>query len=104
MMEQQRLQEFTRQEAPPATALFIEVQQVSEPASCLAKLVTIVQGMLSVPVELWREDAAAEWEPYLPDWFVASMKRPTPAQRLALPDQWDYASWVAAICDRQWEW
>jgi hypothetical protein len=104
MTEQQRLVEFTHQEVAPSTALVIEVQQVQEPAACLAKLVEIMQGVLSVPAELWDEDAADQWEPYLPSWFVASMKQFTLAQIMTSPSQWDYESWVATICDRQWEW
>ncbi|MGI4874340.1 MAG: hypothetical protein ACRYFX_24550 [Janthinobacterium lividum] len=104
MTEQQRLIEFTHQEVAPSTALIIEVQQVQEPAACLAKLVTIMQGVLSVPAELWDEDAADQWESYLPSWFVTSMKQFTVAQIMVLPGQWGYESWVATICARQWEW
>lgn len=104
MTEQQRLVAFTSHEAAPATALIIEVQQVQEPATCLAKLVTIMQGVLSVPAELWDEDAADQWEPFLPSWFVTSMKQFTVAQIMVLPSQWEYESWIATICDRQWEW
>jgi hypothetical protein len=63
-----------------------------------------MQGVLTVPDELWDEEAAEQWEAYLPKWFVAGMKQLTLAQLLATPGQWDYESWVASPCYRQWEW
>jgi hypothetical protein len=104
MTEQQRLVAHTQGEAAPSTALLLEIQNVSDPAACLAKLVTIMQGVLAVPDELWHEDAAEQWELYLPTWFITSMKQLSLTQIMATPGQWDYESWVATMCDRQWEW
>ena len=66
MMEQQRLAAYMQGEAAPSYALLLEIQHVSDPVACLAKLVTIMQGVLAVPGELWHEDAAEQWEAYLP--------------------------------------
>jgi hypothetical protein len=104
MNEQQRLVAYTQGEAAASAALVIDIQHLADPAACLAKLVAIMQGVLAVPDELWDEEAAEQWEAYLPEWFVASMKQLTLAQILATPGQWDYESWVASLCYRQWEW
>jgi hypothetical protein len=104
MTEQQRLVAYMQGEAAPTAALLLEIQHVSDPAACLAKLVAIMQGVLAVPDEWWQEDAAEQWEYYLPPWFITSMKQLSLAQIMATPGQWEYESWVATMCDRQWEW
>jgi hypothetical protein len=93
MNEQQRLVAYTQGEAAPSAAVVIDIQHLADPAACLAKLVAIMQGVLAVPDELWDEEAAEQWEAYLPKWFVAGMKQLTLAQILATPGQWDYESW-----------
>ncbi|KAA9327251.1 hypothetical protein F0P96_18645 [Hymenobacter busanensis] len=104
MNEQQRIGSLIHDEPAPLPSLRIAVEQLPDPARCLARVQEIILGVLAVPEDLWQEGYETQWEAYLPAWFVTSMTQYTVAQIMNLPDQWHFESWVSTIIARQWQW
>jgi hypothetical protein len=109
MDELQRLSEWGQNQAPAPPAMRLTVQGVRNPTHCLASVVEVMRAVLTIPSPLWDEGkeshwATLHWATLLPEWFVTSMTQYTIGQIMTMPEQWDFASWVATMCAREWEW
>ena len=84
--------------------MLVTVQVVQNPTRALAAVVEVMQAVLAVPAPLWEEGKELQWAAWLPEWFVTSMTRYSIQETTTLPDQWQFESWVATMCAREWKW
>jgi hypothetical protein len=102
--EMVRLKDFKKFESPPFASIKVMVCNLGNASLCRDHIHDVVFSMLSIPSDLWVDGLERAWEDYLPKWFVASTEKFSIEEMYLKPDQWHFESWVAAICDRGWEW